>query len=83
MLWLPENAPEKLVMMPGHGGFDMAPELTEMEGWALRHLWSRFSRVRGWQHDNTTWPEAPRCGEMEVRDVSLTADGGNLCQLHL
>ncbi|WYZ37711.1 hypothetical protein EsH8_II_001217 [Colletotrichum jinshuiense] len=60
ILWTPPNAPDDFVMMPGDGGAHV-PQVTEFEGWMLRHWWSRFSRVRGWQNDNTTFPPLPTC----------------------
>ncbi|KAH7353388.1 hypothetical protein B0T11DRAFT_300536 [Plectosphaerella cucumerina] len=83
ILWLPENAPKKFVMMPGSGGFDMAPELTDMEGWMLRHLWSRVSRLRGWQSDDMIWPAPLKCSAIEARDVKFTTDADDLCVLRL
>ncbi|KAL1851669.1 hypothetical protein Daus18300_012478 [Diaporthe australafricana] len=59
-LWLPPNAPAEFVMKPGDYGAHVH-EITEMEGWMTRYWWSRFSRLRGWQHDNTTSSPLPNC----------------------
>lgn len=65
VFWRPENHPTKFVMQPGNGGFDMPALLTDMEGWMLRHLWSRFSRLRGWQKNNFSWPVPQHCDDLE------------------
>lgn len=73
---MPENAPAKFVMNPGSGGADMPEKLTDMEGYMLRHWWSRFSRLRGWQSDNVTWPSPLECDNSateDKRDVKLTS----------
>ncbi|RSL48489.1 hypothetical protein CEP54_012924 [Fusarium duplospermum] len=82
ILWMPANAPAKFVMNPGSGGADMPEKLTDMEGYMLRHWWSRFSRLRGWQSDNVTWPSPLECDKPAVeekRDVELTSR--SVCQL--
>ncbi|OBR13394.1 Cellulose-binding family ii [Colletotrichum higginsianum IMI 349063] len=61
VLFLPPNHPESFVMKPGNGGLLTPPRVTEMEGWMLRHWWSRVSRLRGWQSDNKTFPTLPNC----------------------
>jgi hypothetical protein len=53
-------------MQPGNGGLDMPKKLTNMEGWMLRHFWSRFSRVRGWQEDDVSWPAPKHCDNLET-----------------
>lgn len=35
--------------------------ITDMEGWMIRYWWSRFSRIRGWQQDDTNYPAPPNC----------------------
>ncbi|KAM3074075.1 hypothetical protein ACMFMG_008688 [Clarireedia jacksonii] len=60
VLWLPPAAPTEFVMKPGDYGAHV-PEVTEFEGWMLRHWWSRFSRLRGWQSNNMTFPPPPSC----------------------
>ncbi|KAF9878838.1 hypothetical protein CkaCkLH20_03738 [Colletotrichum karsti] len=82
ILWIPENAPEKFVMCPGSGGFDMPPALTDMEGWMLRHWWSRFSRLRGWQSDNVTWPAPRNCPQIETRQLGSKGNNQQLRDLH-
>jgi hypothetical protein len=70
-------------MTPGSGGLDMAQELSDMEGWMLRHLWSRVSRLRGWQSDNLSWPAPLKCSTIEARDIKSVADTDDLCYLGL
>ncbi|KAH6970961.1 hypothetical protein BKA56DRAFT_678105 [Ilyonectria sp. MPI-CAGE-AT-0026] len=60
-LFLPPNHPENFVMKPGNGGSLTPPTVTEMEGWMIRYWWTRISRLRGWQADNTTYPPLPDC----------------------
>ncbi|KAI9147339.1 hypothetical protein HJFPF1_12358 [Paramyrothecium foliicola] len=74
ILWILKNAPEKFVMMPGSGGFDTPPKLTEMEGWLIRHWWSRWSHHHGWQNDNVTWPALSHCDKLEADVAASQSD---------
>lgn len=47
-------------MKPGDGGAHVST-ITEMEGWMIRYWWTRVSRLRGWQSDNTIYPPLPDC----------------------
>ncbi|KAK2685927.1 hypothetical protein QWA68_015988 [Fusarium oxysporum] len=58
--WLPPNLTEQMVMEPTDQGAHI-PKITRFEGWFVRYLWSRFSRIRGWQEDGTTFPPTPEC----------------------
>ncbi|KAJ2998005.1 hypothetical protein NUW58_g455 [Xylaria curta] len=59
-VWIPPNSPSEFVMKPSDYGAHV-PKVTEFEGWLLRYFWSRFSRLRGWQNTNTTYPPPPEC----------------------
>lgn len=61
-------------MSPGNGGFAMPELLTDMEGWMLRHWWSRFSRLRGWQNDEVTWPPPLHCDEIGVERRGIPSE---------
>ncbi|KAG6358138.1 hypothetical protein INS49_014022 [Diaporthe citri] len=63
-LWLPPNAPAEFVMKPGDYGAHVH-HITEIESWMIRYWWSRFSRTRGWQHDDTTYGPPPNCASDE------------------
>ncbi|KAH7057110.1 hypothetical protein B0J12DRAFT_567992 [Macrophomina phaseolina] len=63
-LWLPPNSPEEFVMKPGDYGAHV-PNVTEMEGWMVRYMWSRLSRLRGWQKDNMTYPPLTNCSSFQ------------------
>ncbi|CEI66056.1 hypothetical protein FVEN_g4533 [Fusarium venenatum] len=60
ILWLPPNLDEQMVMEPTDQGAHLT-KITRFEGWFVRYLWSRFSRLRGWQNDGTTYPPTPEC----------------------
>ncbi|KAI7763200.1 hypothetical protein LZL87_012237 [Fusarium oxysporum] len=60
IMWLPPNLTEHMVMEPTDQGAHI-PKITRFEGWFVRYLWSRFSRIRGWQEDGTTFPPTPEC----------------------
>ncbi|KAF5234496.1 hypothetical protein FAUST_7584 [Fusarium austroamericanum] len=60
IMWLPPNLESQMVMEPTDQGAHI-PMLSHYEGWLTRYLWSRFSRLRGWQEDGTTYPPTPKC----------------------